>query len=325
MLTNWKIKTSGDPILAVQHLLYDLWPYTDVEGMLVLLEPANKSHPVPAFVEDPIDLLVANPFLPLVTANAARLVVKLESHHPSARMGAMLRPCELRSLIEIMHQGILNREHWLVIGVDCLGSFSEDDYDWRLRKAEGVHQLASRALRNARQGGIIPHRYRQACQMCALPEEQEADLWIGVLGLPVKEWILVTARDERLAERLHLNILTDGPAESGLLAERQRVITRLNGQRMSFQERAVGELDSRLPQNLEGWLVHLADCKPCRACLEVCPICGGELPVRQTDQVRWLVKCAGCGMCEEACPDNLPLTAIHTYLSQSMQHEMAGT
>jgi len=38
--------------------------------------------------------------------------------------------------------------------------------------------------------------------------------------------------------------------------------------------------------------------------------------------VRWLVSCVSCGMCEQACPNHLPLTAIISRISRELKFEL---
>jgi predicted aldo/keto reductase-like oxidoreductase len=41
------------------------------------------------------------------------------------------------------------------------------------------------------------------------------------------------------------------------------------------------------------------------------------------DVINWLASCAGCGMCEQSCPQHLPLSAIFTHVKQQLQQALA--
>lgn len=318
MKTHWILKTEGNPRLAVQHFLYDLWPYADLEGMLVQLDPAGASIPAPTLVEDPMQLLVANPFLPMVTVNAGGLAARLASRKPPARIGAVLRSCEARAFFALARQHSFARDQWLVIGVDCLGSFPLEDYTWRLHRAGVVDRFTGNELRFARQGGISVDRYRQACQACTSIIVSEADVWIELLGLPIKQVILVTAANQALTERLHLAEITDEQANPELLAQRERVLARVSQRRMRSQQSSLQSLAPDLPADASSLMDYLEACMPCQECLNVCPFCDGDIPTTNADQIRWLSSCVSCGMCEEACPRHLPLTAIHTLIHHNL-------
>jgi len=48
--------------------------------------------------------------------------------------------------------------------------------------------------------------------MCHSAGWQGADLTIGLLGLPINDYILITAKDAETARKCHLNQVTDGLA-----------------------------------------------------------------------------------------------------------------
>ena len=154
-----------------------------------------------------------NPFKPLMMENASRQVPRLRAERPNARLGALLRPCEMRALIEMVKHDSFDLDGFLTVSVDCLGTFPADEYEWRAARKESNDSLTRETIQFVKQGGILAYRYRSACQMCVSPEASSADLNINVLGLPARQHILVRARDEATAERLKLDAITDGVAE----------------------------------------------------------------------------------------------------------------
>jgi formate dehydrogenase subunit beta len=320
------LETNSDPLGKVRQLLKQIWLSARLDGMLVPVYQADGTSVTPSFVEQPAWLAQADPFAPRMPINAASLALQF-SQRPEARLGAVLRPCEARAFRRLVEGHRLAAHQWLVIGVDCLASFPEMDFEWRVRKARTVEVLTREALRFARQGGIAPHRYRDACQMCLEPSASQADLSIELLGLPVKQLILVSARDEDLAKELHLVELTDGAASQNYLARREALLDSLARRRRRTLERKVQTLSTDAPSELSELLRHIAGCAPCQACLEACPIYAGDfIPALNGGSEalqaarEWLEGCVACGMCEEACPKHLPLTAI---LSQIAHPELA--
>jgi formate dehydrogenase subunit beta len=329
MSTSWMLKTKGDPLVAVRTFLQALWSQADLDGILIQLEPTGGKRTGPQLVDDPALLETADPFLPLVTVNSAKLVIQLSRQHPEAYLAAILRPCEVRALSNVIGHIPVDLKHWFIIGVDCLASFPAEDFEWRLQKAGTAEELTRQILRNARQGGISPDRFRSACQMCASPASQEVDLCMGLLGLPVKEYILVTAKDEDTARRLHLHEITSGLALSSQVTQREEMLDTLFGRRTHLHERMVLELPSDLPSSVSELAAFIEACAPCQICLEVCPIysslvaagaAGGELSM--DDVTHWLTSCVACGMCEQACPKHTPLPAIISRIDQELREEL---
>lgn len=344
----WTLLTRGDPLAAVRRFLHDLWPYAEIEGMVVQMEPDGRARlgttifperavlPEANLVDDPQQLLSSDPFLPVVPINTTRLVGEIAKKGGDKRIGAVLRPCEARALRRLPDIAPFIPQRWLLIGVDCLGSYPVEDYIWRLEKAGTAEQLTRQELRNVRQGGISPDRFRPACQMCMAAEVPELDISIGILGMPVKEAILVGVKDEEMAKRLNLERITDGLASLALVEQHARMLELVSERRGRYQERAIDDLPAGLPEEMEDLLAHLRHCMalsvPCQVCLHVCPVyswdwqpSGDENPAYWKAAMAWLDSCAGCGMCEQACPDHLPLAAIHNRISRQMEHTQANS
>jgi len=321
MATNWLLLTHGDPLETVRDFLLCLWEHSQMDGMLVPRFQSETGGIEPYLVQQAADLKATDPFSPLVAGNAARQVAQLSRERPHARFVAVLRPCETLALERLSRRGLVDLSEWLVIGVDCLASFPTEDFQWRLERAGGSEALTYQMLQFARQGGIAPYRFRGACQMCDHPSCQSADLMIGLVGLPVRENVLVMAKDEATVRRLGLHHTTDGPAPGKLVAQRERAIARLRRRRMRTYQRQAAGLPATLPASLDQMVELWAECVPCQECMLACPVYAGELdslgtdgPIQREAVRRWLQDCFACGLCDEACPKELPVSTLITRL-----------
>jgi ferredoxin len=224
-------------------------------------------------------------------------------------------------------QNRVSARQWLVIGVDCLASFPEVDFEWRVRKAHSVEVLTRESLRFARQGGIAPYRFRNACQMCWDPSAQQADLTIEVIGIPVRHYVILSVRDEGLGRDMHLEELADGIAPDLVLSQRKKTLAAIAVRRRRTLEIQVQTLSDDSPSDLGNFLRYIANCTPCRDCIEACPNSASDFIPSRNGGIEtlqgaedWVQACVACGMCEDACPKHLPLTAI---LSQIAHPELA--
>lgn len=325
MSTVWVLHSHGDPLAELRRFLGSLWTQAGLNGMLVPVREVGGLRVSPRALHDPLELANADPLAPVMTRNCAVELASSSRGRPEATLGAVLHPCEVRALVELAKRDYVDLAHILTVGIDCLATFNAEEYETRARAAGGADGLVRETLRFARQGGILLYRNRSACQMCACPATEAADVTIALFGIPSAEMVLVMAKSAALAGQLRLSEITNGPAPQGLVARRQRMLTSLAGRRGRTRDRLMLGL-SGVPTTVSEWIVHLAECRPCQACLEACPICAcehlvrGEWPLQAGEHgvERWLASCSGCGMCEEACPNHLPLAAIVTLIRQRL-------
>lgn len=326
------IHTNGDPLGTVRRFLGAVWEQAGLDALLIA---ANSDQPTPGkvtLIEDAGLIDSVNPFSPLMTENLARDIPRVIREQPGKRLGVLLRPCELRALVEVVKHTPVNLENLLTICIDCLGTLPPEDFEWRAEQAESIEELTDEALQFARQGGILDYRHRTACQMCAAPGAQLADLNISLLGLPVRQHILVQARDANIAGHLHLDQITSGEAGNEVVEMHESALAQLAERRQRTLERLVKNLADDQPHDLEALILQLEQCGECQDCMVACPICSADFPQRGTDGhyptravMHWLVSCAGCGMCEQACSAQQPLATIFSLIREKLDEELRYT
>ncbi len=320
MATHWMLNMRGDPVGTIQQFLRGVYANAGLDAMLL---PVRVPGPVAVelhLIDDVEHLADADPFAPLMTVNAARIVSQYVMDHPDRRLGAVLRACEIRALNESALRSGLDLEAILIIGVDCTGTFRAEDFAWRGRP----DRLTSEALQFARQGGVAAYRYRPACQICTTPMPESADLTIDLLGLPARQVVMITVHNPAIEQQVSLGTFTDGLATSDLIRQHERMRAMLTARRTRARERVIRTLREDLVMDVDKLVEHLRGCPSCRECLTVCPIYASEAALHGEEMLshemvaRWLASCAGCGMCEEACPEHLPLAAIFARVREEL-------
>jgi formate dehydrogenase (coenzyme F420) beta subunit len=319
MDTYWTYDTQGDPLTAVRRLVGAVWQEAGLEAMLVPHIRLGDPEVHPHWIENPAGLENINPFHPSMSVNAARLIPDLLRERPNARLGALLRPCEVRSLHSMSKRAALSIHNLVTISVDCLATFPAEDLDWRTSRKGTTNEMYTESLRFARQGGVSAYRYRPACQVCSSQAAGQADFNIGVLGVPVRQHLLLQAPAEPRFPFPYERFASH--AASNLLAQRERILERQNERHERTQARLLEGLAALLPHSLEQLADLLERCGLCQTCMENCPICSVAPPGRQPsgrynleDLACWIQSCSGCGMCEQSCPSHLPLGTIFTHL-----------
>jgi formate dehydrogenase subunit beta len=326
MATRWIRKTQGHTLETVRQFLADLFRRAELDAMLI---PMRTDAPVTLdsqIVDDPAHLVAADPFAPIMHVNAAKRAVEWLRDHSGQRLGAVLRACEIRALLELAKRDVVDLDPVLLVGVDCIGTFPVEDLAWR----KSIDQLTDEMLQFARQGGINTYRYRSACQMCTESVPTQAALSVDLLGLPAREVVLITGHDPARVAGLRLDEIAGEQATPDLIAQHERMVALVTERRQRARERAIHALETDLAMDVDRLIQHLAACTPCRSCLDVCAIYSsdpalydGGWPPSRDGMIRWLTGCAGCGMCEAVCPDHLPLVAIFARIRQELTQVLA--
>jgi formate dehydrogenase subunit beta len=339
------LKIEGDTLKAVRNFLAILLKERIVDFLLVPQEISHGRSLVQTLVKDAAHLDRANPFSPVMPMNSATIVSQLTADKPGKRLGVVLKPCEIRALIELTKLGQANLEDLVIIGTDCLGTYEVEDYARVIEGMEGAAEekgarlLAEMRQGTARPGTGLPISPRSACRMCNLITPPLADITLSLFG--AGDEIFISLKDE-LAKELGL-ALKETP-------DRQQAITQLIESRTAVREQVFSEFRDKMATPAD-FADALATCTRCYACQSACPICYCRVCFFRTETFepeseryfRWAERedalrmpteillfhltrlnhiaasCVGCGMCESACPHDLPLTTIFEAVGDGVQ------
>lgn len=334
----------GDTLAAVRGFLKQLLERQIVDMLLVPLEtPADtdRSGVIPALVADPDLLDTANPLAPVMGLNMARAAGRVSIREPRVRVGVVLRPCELRALVELVKLQQASLDDLVTIGIDCLGTYDVPGYSamWDTGDLDMAALLAT-----ALTGDLSPqegYAFRDACEMCEKPQVEGADIALELFGTDPTAGIRVLLPDDMAGK---LELVSEGENE-----RRAEVVAKVIKARTQVRDARFAEIRERFER--EGIEGVLATCVGCHNCMTVCPICYCKQclfvshvydhePIQYANWARRKgacrlpsdtllfhvtrlnhmgLSCIGCGMCTSACPVELPVGLVFRASSAPVQ------
>ena len=308
-----------------------------VEAVLVPQE--INGNVVQTLICEPENVGKVDPLTPILRANSARTISRLTIKDSDQRIAALLRPCEVRALIELAKLKQANIDNLFIIGIDCFGTYSVSDYAAKNEEFEGVEAATADFTEKVKANQEIPE-LRVACQLCQHFVPAFADIAINLIGTDWDQKLVICSgsdKGKKLLEELELEDTSESE-------ERKLAIEKEKERRGKRRE----EIEKEDMDFLQLISLRCINCQNCRA---VCPICycrqcvfeGTTFEYSKEKYLSWakrkgvlempadvalfhltrmshvLASCVACGQCEAACPSQIPLGRIYHRLSSEVQ------
>jgi formate dehydrogenase subunit beta len=331
---------------AVRKFLGTLLASGAVQAVLAPKHTPGGTMVTQVLVTDPDKLEGVDPLAPVQMINAAHAVRELAKEpleQNEGKIAAVMRPCELRAVIELIKLKQILPDSLYLIGYDCPGVYDVMQYRDRIEAGGEADEVRGEVIdgfvRAEKAGADSDNTLRGACQVCTHFTADSADLSLSWIGVGEHSLLLdvLSEKGEQLAQVLQ------GAADFEEVQNspgRAKQIEAVRARRLKAQE-----------QGQDPLLSELQACIRCYNCREVCPICyckecllkpekmgysserylrraqkKGQIKMPVDTVLYHLTKmnhmassCVACGLCEQACPMDIPLGRIYSRVGRHVQ------
>jgi formate dehydrogenase (coenzyme F420) beta subunit len=234
----------------------------------------------------------------------------------------ILRPCEIRACVELVKLNQMERENIIAVSIDCFGAVSSK---------ESPEDLPTEADRL--KDYFKDHdKMRWACKMCRERRGVFGDAGIRVDERGGLHFVVYTGKGEMLC-----SLLEADPAPASAVSPEMPI--------------GISQPGDCFETDMKTFSKDLAKCLICKNCRDMCPVCycvdcvfngdeyipkgdallnrifrTGSADMPQGRELFHLIRmyhvsqtCVGCGACEEACPQGIPLTKYFKGVSERLQ------
>jgi formate dehydrogenase subunit beta len=336
----------GNLTMTLKDFFAELLKKGNLDALLVPLELPSKVNVVPTLVTDIGKLEFLQILAPIMPVNAARVISEITKVTTSKKkVGVVLRNCEIRALLELVKLRQASLENMVIFGVDCLGTYSVNDYSGKVAQGELPPEMI---LNHFKKGEEDPD-LRQSCKICAYPLAQNADVVIELISHNIEKEVGVKIDTDKGEESLKGIELKEGPDVN----KREKTVEEVLSKQAKKREEYFKENASRF-QGIEKLMSVFSPCIRCYNCRTVCPACYCkecffDSPTFEMEADRYLgwaqtkgavrmpsntlffhltrmahmaTCCIGCGLCSEACPNNIPVAEVFQLAAAEVQKDL---
>lgn len=323
-----------------------------VGSLLVPKRTTGGDNYVHALIKNPALLADTDIGAPVMPVQAARIISNLTFRDPGEKIGVVVKPCEARALVELSKFKQINRESVLIIAVDCLGTYEPKDFSTLVKAGKNP------ALDLRKQATVGPCSadaaapFRSACEICEYPvlDTSIVDMVVGIWGVDTEKQLYVEAADDIAQALSEKSILEFNDQEN---SKRQEIITSLKAERTKSCAQVLGNFQQQV-QSIKGIQELLSTCMRCHNCMINCPICycrecvfrsptfehtpdqylgwaeekgalrmpANTVMFHLTRLNHMVISCIGCGMCDTACPNDIPVMSLFRTVGDKAQKMM---
>ena len=311
---NEEIAESGECGGAVTSVLKFLLEEGIVDAVLAVKKGADLYDAVPTLITDPAEIIESAGSLHCGTLNLAKVVEKYLDGAKNFKMAVTTKPCDAKTIVELMKRNRIERDNVVMVGVNCGGTlppvktremiekFYEIDPDSVVKEEIAKGNLVIETADNEEKEISIDvleeqdYGRRLNCRRCETNIPKMSDLALGnwgVIGPLAGKATFVEVFSEKGADILDkaikagaLKVQDPIPKGIEIRATIDKAMINLANkwQNKNFKEKE-GELIT-----IDQYMDEFDKCIKCYGCREACPICFCEKCSIESETDKWVEK-----------------------------------
>ena len=299
--------------------------------------PAGDSFAY-VLIEDKSLLKDAAPLSPIMSVQGAKAISGMTKlGKGNMKIGAVMRPCEIRATVELTKINQTNLENITLIIMDCPGVMPISDF---LKDPEKSMKIYEDAVKRSDDKIMRP-----VCQICDKSSMVSGDLHIGTLGAKKGTFFIVSnsQKGNEVMNKLGIELKDN-------VDDWRNKVQDVFEEKHKKREKSHKDLKAKTT-GLDNLINTFSKCINCHNCMKACPICYCRLCYFDSDKVkhtsedyldqaerkgsiRFLpdtllfhmgrmmhmsLSCVSCGSCEDACPMSIPVAQIFSMVADETQ------
>ena len=311
---NEEIAESGECGGAVTSVLKFLLEEGIVDAVLAVKKGADLYDAVPTLITDPAEIIESAGSLHCGTLNLAKVVEKYLDGAKNFKMAVTTKPCDAKTIVELMKRNRIERDNVVMVGVNCGGTlppvktremiekFYEIDPDSVVKEEIAKGNLVIETADNEEKEISIDvleeqdYGRRLNCRRCETNIPKMSDLALGnwgVIGPLAGKATFIEVFSEKGADILDkaikagaLKVQDPIPKGIEIRATIDKAMINLANkwQNKNFKEKE-GELIT-----IDQYMDEFDKCIKCYGCREACPICFCEKCSIESETDKWVEK-----------------------------------
>jgi len=330
----WLKFSVKDEDTLIRGFLSSLMEKGVVQGIIAPSMLPSMGNAAQSLITNPKMLENTKPLAPVMAVSTAKILSQITRLSPLDKpVAVLLRPCELRAATELVKLKQAHFDNLLLVSMDCAGTYSVKTYTALSGDGEDPQQRIQKAWQGEEDDQIRP-----VCLTCEWSVPEHCDIIIARHGLGVDQFGLI-ARTEK--GETALEALSGGDPWEGGETDREAAVAKWNETKIAARDTHFEALKGQVA-GIENLLKTYSPCINCHNCMTVCPICFCKecffnSAVFDFDANRFMdwsqargglrlpsdtllfhlgrmnhmaTSCVACGMCQDACPNDVPVAEI---------------